>query len=430
MASVSDQARAASAPRNGGSVRQIAAGTIGNVLELYDFAVYGYLAHVIAENFFPAEDEIAGLLAAFAVFAVGYLMRPIGGILIGHIGDRHSRKLALVLSVGGMAVPTVLIGLLPTYATIGIAAPILLVLLRVAQGLSVGGEYVGSMVFLVESAPENRRGLYGAFCAAGAVCGILVGSAVAAVLQAVFDPAEVEAWAWRLPFLAGGLLALVGFLLRRTLTEPDRRGRAVVKAPIVEAFRRHPREIVTLVALTVFNAVGFYISFVFVASWLQQADGIAPSVALSINSLNMILLVFVLVGFGWLSDRIGRLPILSGATLAAIVLGLPLFLLMREGGLVGAFLGQLGFVVIVGAFAVQPALMVETVGGQVRVSAVAIAFNLGMGVIGGLSPLFATWLIVTTGEEIAPAYFIIGAAVVSFIATRFLHETGGRPLRP
>jgi MHS family proline/betaine transporter-like MFS transporter len=352
MASIGDLAPTADASRSGGSVRQIAAGTIGNVLELYDFAVYGYLAHVIAENFFPAEDEIAGLLAAFAVFAVGYLMRPIGGILIGHIGDRHSRKLALILSVGGMAVPTVLIGLLPTYATIGIAAPILLVLLRVAQGLSVGGEYVGSMVFLVESAPENRRGLYGAFCAAGAVCGILVGSTVAAVLQAVFDPAEVEAWAWRLPFLAGGLLALVGFLLRRTLIEPDRRGRAVVKAPIVEAFRRHPREIVTLVALTVFNAVGFYISFVFVASWLQQADGIAPSVALSINSLNMILLVFVLVAFGWLSDRIGRLPILSGATLAAIVFGLPLFLLMREGGLVGAFLGQLGFVVIVGAFAV------------------------------------------------------------------------------
>jgi MHS family proline/betaine transporter-like MFS transporter len=430
MASIGDLARAADAPRHGGAVRQIAAGTIGNVLELYDFAVYGYLAHVIAENFFPAEDDIAGLLAAFAVFAVGYLMRPIGGILIGHIGDRHSRKLALILSVGGMAVPTVLIGLLPTYATIGIAAPILLVLLRVAQGLSVGGEYVGSMVFLVESAPENRRGLYGAFCAAGAVCGILVGSAVAAVLQAVFDPAEVQAWAWRLPFLAGGLLAVVGFLLRRTLAEPDRRGRAVVKTPIVEAFRRHPREIVTLVGLTVFNAVGFYIAFVFVASWLQQADGIAPSVALSINSLNMILLVFVLVGFGWLSDRIGRLPILSGATLAAIVFGLPLFLLMREGGLVGAFLGQLGFVVIVGAFAVQPALMVETVGGQVRVSAVAIAFNLGMGIIGGLSPLFATWLIVTTGEEIAPAYFIIGAAVISFVATRFLVETGGRPLRP
>ena len=430
MASVGGQARASDKSPRSGAVRQIAAGTIGNVLELYDFAVYGYLAHVIAENFFPAEDDIAGLLAAFAVFAVGYLMRPLGGILIGHIGDRHSRKLALILSVGGMAVPTVLIGLLPTYTTIGIAAPILLVLLRVAQGLSVGGEYVGSMVFLVESAPENRRGLYGAFCAAGAVCGILVGSAVAAVLQAVFDPAEVQEWAWRLPFLAGGLLAVVGFLLRRTLTEPDRRGRTVVKTPIVEAFRRHPREIVTLVGLTVFNAVGFYISFVFVASWLQQADGIAPSVALSVNSLNMILLVFVLVFFGWLSDRIGRLPILSGATLAAIVLGLPLFILMREGGLLGAFLGQLGFVVIVGAFAVQPALMVETVGGQVRVSAVAIAFNLGMGIIGGLSPLFATWLIVTTGEEIAPAYFIIGAAAVSFVATRFLSETGGRPLRP
>jgi MHS family proline/betaine transporter-like MFS transporter len=411
--------------------RQIAAGTIGNVLEWYDFAVYGYLATFIAANFFPSEDAVAGLLATFAVFAVGFLMRPLGGILIGHIGDRYGRKPALLVSVCGMAVPTVLIGLLPSYDTIGVAAPVLLVVLRIVQGLSVGGEYVSSMVFLVESAPADRRGFYGACCAGGAVSGILLGSASAALLLNIFGHEIVEAWAWRLPFLAGILLAFAGYLLRRHLAEPARAATTgPVRLPVLEAVQRHPREIVTLIGLTAFNAVGFYVAFVFLASWLQEADGIRPSVALTMNTLNMVILVALLVAFGWLSDRIGRLPILAGATAAAVVLAVPLFLLMRDGGLAGAFLGQLGFVVIVGAFGVQPAVMVEAVGGRVRVTAIALAFNIGMGVIGGLSPLVATWLIATTGEAIAPAYFIMAAGAVSFLATRYLHETLGRPLPP
>lgn len=411
--------------------RQIAAGTIGNVLEWYDFAVYGYLATFIAANFFPSEDAVAGLLATFAVFAVGFLMRPLGGILIGHIGDRYGRKPALLVSVVGMAVPTVLIGLLPSYATIGFAAPVLLVVLRIVQGLSVGGEYVSSMVFLVESAPAHRRGFYGACCAAGAVSGILLGSAAAAVLLDVYGHAAVEAWAWRLPFLAGVLLAFAGYLLRRHLAEPPRtEPTGPVRLPVLEAVQGHARVILTLIGLTAFNAVGFYVAFVFLASWLQEADGIRPSVALTMNTLNMVILVGLLVAFGWLSDRVGRLPILAGATAAAVVLAVPLFVLMRDGGLTGAFLGQLGFVVVVGAFGVQPALMVEAVGARVRVTAIALAFNIGMGVIGGLSPLVATWLIATTGEEIAPAYFIMAAGAVSFLATRFLRETLGRPLPP
>lgn len=410
--------------------RQIAAGTIGNVLEWYDFAVYGYLATFIAANFFPAEDPVAGLLATFAVFAVGFLMRPVGGILIGHIGDRYGRKPALLVSVCGMAVPTVLIGLLPSHASIGLAAPVLLVILRIVQGLSVGGEYVSSMVFLVESAPANRRGFYGACCAGGAVSGILLGSAAAAVLLDVFGHEVVEAWAWRLPFLAGILLAFAGYLLRRHLAEPARADRAPARVPVVAAVQRHPREILTLIGLTAFNAVGFYVSFVFLTSWLQEVDGIRPSVALTLNTVNMVVLVGLLIAFGWLSDKIGRVPILAGATAAAVVLAVPLFLLMREGGLAGAFLGQLGFVVIVGAFGVQPAAMVEAVGGAVRVTAVGLAFNIGMGIIGGLSPLVATWLITATGEEIAPAYFIMAAGAVSFLACRFLRETAGRPLPP
>jgi MHS family proline/betaine transporter-like MFS transporter len=416
--------------RRAGNIRQIAAGSVGNVLELYDFAVYGFLAPVIAANFFPAGGASGGVLAAFAVFAVGGLMRPVGGVLVGHIADRYGRKPALILTVCGMAVPTVLIGLLPTYAAIGVAAPILLVVLRLAQGLAVGGEFVGSMVYLVETAPERRRGLFGACAVAGAISGTLLGSTVAALLQVSFDAAEVAAWAWRLPFLSGALLAFAALLLRRTLVEPNRRVRAVVRLPVAEALRRHPREIVALSGLTVLNAAGLYLCFVFVATWLQRADGLAPAVALAINSFNMVLLIGLVLGFGVLSERIGRLRILTAASLAGVVLPLPLFLLMHDGGLAGAFLGQFGFAVIVGAFGALPALMAESVGGPVRVSAVAIPFNLGMGIVGGLAPLVATWLIAVTGEAVAPAYVVIAAALVSFVATRFLRETLGRPLPP
>jgi MHS family proline/betaine transporter-like MFS transporter len=183
--------------------RVIAAGMIGNVLEWYDFAIYGYFAATIGRQFFPHEDAVAQLLSAFGVFAIGYLMRPLGGVLVGHIGDTFGRRAALTFSVVAMAIPTFLMGLLPGYQTIGVLAPIGLTLLRVVQGLSVGGEYTGSMVFLVEHAPEGRRGLMGALGASGTTAGILLGSAVGAAFAASMSTAALDAWGWRIPFLLG-----------------------------------------------------------------------------------------------------------------------------------------------------------------------------------------------------------------------------------
>jgi len=183
--------------------RIIAAGVIGNVLEWYDFAIYGYFAAAIGRQFFPHEDAVAQLLSAFGVFALGYLMRPIGGALVGHIGDRFGRRAALTFSVAAMAIPTFLIGLLPGYATLGLWAPTALTLLRLVQGLSVGGEYTSSMVFLVERAPEGRRGLMGALTASGAIGGILLGSAVGAAFAATLSATALESWGWRIPFPLG-----------------------------------------------------------------------------------------------------------------------------------------------------------------------------------------------------------------------------------
>jgi len=211
----------------------IAAGMIGNVLEWYDFAIYGYFAAIIGRQFFPHENAVAQLLSAFGIFAVGYLMRPIGGALIGHIGDRFGRRAALTFSVLAMAVPTFLIGLLPGYATLGLVAPIALTVLRVVQGLSVGGEYTSSMVFLVERAPEGRRGLMGALAASGATCGILLGSAVGAGFAASMSEQALETWGWRVPFLFG---LVVGN--RRLLAAPSRSGNRAARTAQARPDRR------------------------------------------------------------------------------------------------------------------------------------------------------------------------------------------------
>src|SRR3954463_159967 len=289
--------------------RVIAAGTIGNVLEWYDFAIYGYFAAPIGRQFFPQEDAVAQLLSAFGVFAIGYLMRPLGGVLVGHIGDTVGRRAALTFSVAAMAVPTFLIGLLPSYQAIGVLAPIGLILLRVVQGLSVGGEYTGSLVFLVEHAPEGRRGLLGALGASGATVGILLGSAVGAGFAASMSEATLDAWGWRIPFLLGLVVGIAGYLLRRHVLETvpaERRKRA----PIIETLHDHWRIVLGFAGLSVFNAVSFYVGFVYLVSWLQTADGIAPARALEINSLSMAVLLPVVIATGFLTDRVGRKPVL------------------------------------------------------------------------------------------------------------------------
>jgi MHS family proline/betaine transporter-like MFS transporter len=407
--------------------RVIAAGMIGNVLEWYDFAIYGYFAPQIGRQFFPHEDAVAQLLSAFGVFALGYLMRPVGGALIGHIGDRLGRRAALTFSIASMAIPTFLMGLLPGYATLGIAAPLLLTLLRMVQGLSVGGEYTGSMVFLVEHAPPGRRGLMGALTSCGASAGILLGSAVGAGFAASMSEAELAAWGWRIPFLLGLVVGIAGYFLRRHVLEtvPAERPQ---RAPLIETLSDHWRVVLGLAGLSVFNAVAFYVSFVFLVSWLQTADGIAPAHALAINSISMAMLLPVMIVIGLLADRFGRKPFLLLATVLGFVGALPLFWLLFQTSTLLIQLGQLGFVLIVGIYGgAQPTFMVEMVPVQVRCTAVALGYNICLGVIGGMTPLVATWLVERTADETAPAFLIMAAAAVSFVTILRLRETFGTP---
>ena len=409
------------------SRRVIAAGMIGNVLEWYDFAVYGYFAAAIGRHFFPHEDAVAQLLSAFGVFAIGYVMRPVGGAVVGHIGDRFGRRAALTFSVAAMAIPTFLIGLLPGYATLGVAAPIALTLLRMVQGLSVGGEYTSSMVFLVEHAPDGRRGVMGALAAGGAGGGTLLGSAVGAGFAGSMSAAALDAWGWRIPFLLGLVVGIAGYLLRRHVLEtapPERRKRA----PMLETLSDHWRIVLRFAGLSMFNAVGFYVGFVYLVSWLQTADGIAPARALEINSLSMAVLLPVVIATGFLTDRVGRKPILLLACILGFVGAVPIFLLLNQPSALSAQLGQLGLVAMIGLYGgTLPVIMVEAAPLPVRCTAVALGYNLTFGIIGGFTPLVAAWLVDRTGDEIAPAFLIMAAAAVTFLTVLRFRETYRSP---
>ena len=408
--------------------RIIAAGAIGNVLEWYDFAVYGYFAAAIGRTFFPSEDPVAQVLAAFGIFAVGFLMRPVGGALVGHIGDRLGRRAALTFSVAAMAVPTFLVGVLPGYHTLGLTAPILLTLLRMIQGLSVGGEYTTSIVFMIEHAKPGSRGMIGAVGCCGAAIGILAGSATGAALASVMSEAALESWGWRIPFVLGLLVGLAGFFLRRGIHEEEKA--RTVRSPLLETLSNHRPLLLRLAALSVFNSVGFYVMFVYIVSWLQFADGIAPARALGINTISMALLPPVMIATGWLSDRIGRRPVVLVATAFGFVAAWPLFWLMHSADDAVVLLGQLGFVLAVGTFiGCQPAIMVETVPAEVRCTAIAVGYNVTLGVIGGLSPLVATWLVERTANDYGPAFMIMVAAAVSFVAVLSFKETFRGPLQ-
>jgi MHS family proline/betaine transporter-like MFS transporter len=396
---------------------------IGNALEWYDFAIYGYFSVQIGRHFFPHDDAVAQLLSAFGVFAIGYLMRPIGGVLVGHIGDRFGRRTALIFSVTAMAITTFLMGLLPGYQTIGVLAPIGLTLLRVVQGLSVGGEYTSSMVFLVEHAPEGRRGLMGALAATGCAIGTLLGSAVGAAVAASMSTAALDAWGWRIPFLLGLVVGIAGYILRRHVLETGVAEKRM-RAPIVETLQDHRRVVAAFAGLSVFSAVIFYVGFVYMVSWLQTADGIPPARSLEINTFSMVVSLPVLIAAGWLSDRVGRKPLMLLASMGGLVGALPLFWLLNHPSELFVQLGQLGLVLLSGLYyGALPAILVEAAPPTVRCTAVALGYNLSLGLFGGLSPLVATWLVERTGDEIAPAFLIMASAAVTLVTLLNFQET-------
>ena len=398
-------------------VRIIVAGSIGNLLEWYDFAIYGYFAVQIGRAFFPQADAVAQVLAAFGIFAVGYVVRPLGGVLIGHIGDRYGRQRALVFSITAMAAPTLLVGLLPGFHTLGEAAPVLLTLLRMIQGLSVGGEWTTSFTYLVEHAPPGRRGFVSAIASSGGMLGVLAGSATGAALAALLSPDALDSWGWRLPFLFGFVVAMAGYLLRKSSGVAETAGMST-GLPLAETLRHHLRLVMRLAGATTFLAVGFYLVFLYIVSWLQSVDGVDPARALTINTASMVAMIPVALAAGWLSDRIGGCaPVMLIAMAAAFVTSVPFFLLLHHDATLPIAMGQIALVILVGSVsALTPAFMVEATPPSVRCTAIALGYNIPNGLLGGMTPLAAAWLVERTDIDLSPAFMLMAAAAISFIA--------------
>ena len=403
--------------------RIILAGLIGNVMEWYDFAVYGYFAGVIGRQFFPSDNPSVSLIAAFGAFAAGFLVRPLGGLLFGRIGDLVGRTRALTLSVITMAVPTVLIGLLPTHAVIGLAAPVLLITFRMIQGLSVGGEYTSSLVFLVETSPDNRRAFSAIWGVWGAGAGILLGSGVGALLTNVLDETQVVSWGWRLPFILGALVAGAGFLIRRTIHAEKPVGET--KSPVLDSFGKYRLSVLKVALLNVGYGISFYAAFVYAVTYIKDIDKLPEHLAFNLNTLSMVVLLLFLPMGAWLSDRIGRRPILIVAGALMTFGAIPLFHLIHTTHPITIFLGELGLALTIALISGGiVAANVELIPTAVRCTGLAFAYNASIGLFGGTTPLMAAWLITMTGNPIVPGYLVaMGGAVTLLTAIFLIRET-------
>lgn len=394
--------------------RIILVGLIGNIMEWYDFAVYGYFATIIGQLFFPAKEPIISLIASFGAFAVGFLVRPVGGLLFGRIGDRLGRKKAMTVSVIAMAVPTVLMGCLPTYDSIGIAAPILVVLLRMIQGLSVGGEFTNSLVFLVEHAPPGRRSFAAVWSTWGASAGILVGSGIGLLTATELTQDQLTQWGWRIPFWLGGLVAATGWWVRRNLaadipaTPPS--------DPVRKVFTIYKWDVLRVTLINLGAGVSFYTAFVYAVTYIRSIDLLPNSQALEANTLAVIVLLAVLPLVAMLSDRIGERKVMTVASILLVATIIPGFQLMHSSNQIAVLTGQLGIALVVSLLngSIQE-MNVNLMPPAIRCTGLAFAYNLSMGLFGGPTPMIETWLIHATGNPTAPAYWVMATALVSLL---------------
>lgn len=418
------------------TTRAVSAAAIGNLLEWYDFSVYGYLASTIGKLFFASQDSSTQLLLSFSIFGVGFFMRPVGAIIIGHFGDKHGRKNALIFTVMAMAVGTILIGILPTYQSIGVQAPILLTLARLIQGFSAGGEWGGSTAFLIEHAPSERRGFIGSFQQVTTVSGLVLGSFIAWLLSVTFTDQQMLGWAWRLPFLFGVVIAPVGIYLRSKVEETPKyveieRKHQVVKAPFLEMLQNYPRETFTGFGFTLLWTVGFYIVLQYMPTYMRQQLSLPASQSLFATLLGLLLLAVLIPVFGALSDRVGRRPLLIAAC-AVFAIGIyPMFaFIVAIHQFWAVVLNQLVWAIPLSLYSgAGPAAIAEIFPTQVRYVTLSTGYNIAVAIFGGFAPTIATYLIKETGNPLAPSFYVMAAAIVSFAVMVSLKETSHKPLR-
>ncbi len=411
----------------------IVAGLIGNVMEWYDFALFGYFVPYISAAFFPSSNTTSALLETWAVFAGGFLMRPLGGAVFGYIGDRIGRRWVLILSVLLMAIPTFVLGVLPTYTQIGVAASLLLVAVRLIQGLSVGGEFSGSVTYMVETAPQDRRGLAGSWANVGSTAGLLLGSGAATVVTNFSSQRFAETWGWRIPFLIGLLLGIFALAQVRKLHEghiKHRDEKHKSRSPLKEAFTKDKKRTFQALAFTAGYGVTFYIPLVYLPNYIQRNTGMSLDAAMQINTIATAMILALIPISGWVSDRfIRRTHFLAIGFFLLAILAYPMFELVQSGEYFRVLSAQLIFaVLIVFPLGAAPALLVELFPSDDRLTGYSIAFNIGIGVVGGTTPMIATWLIHITSVKSAPAFYLSILAMVAVSSLLMMSDRSREPL--
>lgn len=416
--------------------RAIAASALGNATEWFDYGIYAYGVVYISQALFPADLEEATLFA-LATFAISFLVRPLGGLFWGPLGDRYGRKAILALTIVLMSGATVCVGLIPTYDTIGLWAPILLVLLRMVQGFSTGGEYGGAATFMAEYSPDDRRGFYGSFLEFGTLAGFSLGALLMLAMSMLLGVQDMAEWGWRLPFLVAGPMGLIGFYLRSRMEdtpvfreiEAHHETEPTPSTELRHLLRDHWHQILIMGGLVVALNVVNYTLLSYMPTYLQRRLGLGVDEALVVPIVGMLFMMLFVPFFGGLSDRIGRKPLWWFSLGGLFVAVVPLYMLMGTG-LAGA---AIGFALLGLLYVPQLATISATFPAmfptQVRFAGFAISYNVATSLFGGTAPAFNSWLIDRTGSELMPAFVMMAACAVGALALLRTPETAGLSLR-
>lgn len=416
--------------------RAIAASAIGNMTEWFDYGVYAYTAVYIGEAFFPSDDPTASTLGSLLVFAVSFLIRPLGGIVWGPLGDRIGRQKVLATTILLMAAATFCVGVLPGYVTLGILAPIGLILLRMIQGFSTGGEYGGAATFMAEYAPDRKRGRFGSFLEFGTLAGFTLGATLVLVTELVVGPDAMADWGWRLPFLVAAPLGLVGLYLRARLEDTPVFREAAAEGEIDERTGTHLRDLLTywkplvlLMCLVVTLNIANYTLLAYMPTYLESEIGLTSRASLILIIIGQLAMMLVIPFSGAWSDRVGRKTLWWISIIGLFVLSIPLFRLMGQGFgpaiIAFAVLGLLYVPQLSTISAMFPAMFPT----HVRYAGFAIAYNVSTSLFGGTAPAVNQALIDASGDKLMPAYYLMAACVVGAVALFFVPETRGCSIR-
>lgn len=413
----------------------IFATTVGTILEWYDFMVFAYLVPIISTLFFPAHNKLVSSMATYAVFAVGFFIRPLGAAVFGHYGDRYGRKKILVFSMVLISISTTLMGLLPTYSQIGIAAPLLLILLRLIQGFCVGGETTGSASLLLELYPENYRGFLGSLMWAAVGIGMLLGSLVTSITLHVTTSAFLYTWGWRIPFLLGLLTGVIGYYVRQKIPESflfytAKTNQTLVRFPIRDVLIKHKRNIMVISGLYILSAMITYLLFVFMPTYATMVSKISFALASVVTTVAITCVTFLVPVTGYLSDKFGRKPCLLVGAIGFILLSYPLYLFISQQS-------KFHFVIAEGCFVILAALYQGTLTAAVqeipvtavRYTVTAISYNFSYALFGGTAPFIATYFVHLTGNPAAPGLYLVFGGLLALMAIFSMRETARLALR-